>query len=41
MKKLDSESAYNKISLKTKFKFYGDEVTDFYTIKKFLLIILI
>ena len=29
-KEFDSEPAYNKISLKTKIKSHGDEVTDFY-----------
>ena len=35
-KEFDSESVYNKNYLKTKIKFHGDEVTDFYDKKKFL-----
>ena len=29
-KEFDSQPVYNKVYLKTKIKFYGDEVTDFY-----------
>ena len=35
-KEFDSKSVYNKNYLKTKIKFYGDEVTGFYH-KKFLI----
>ena len=39
-KEFNSEPVYNKKSLKTKIKCYGDEVTDF-TVKKFVRWILI
>ena len=31
LSKLDSESVYNNLFLKTKIKSHGNEVTDFYT----------